>query len=207
VPSGDSSVRAAALTTTVLATALDHLATGIAISDGNGSGIAFNRAARKLCGRFRKVTISEDRRGARMAAKATDLESVVRRLIADQNGSMAAVTVAAQTSLNKLHLFVFPLACDEAPNAVAVYMCDPNRRLKPREEVLRHLYHLTAAEAKVACELVNGCTIEESARRLDIKINTARSHLKKIFAKTRTTRQGEMMRILITSLAPIELPD
>ena len=193
--------------THVVATALDHLATGIAVSDGDSTELSLNRAAAKLVSRFRRVTVSDERRGSRVATEETDLESFVRTLMRDHNGSMAAFTVAAQPSQRKLHLFVFPLKCDGAPNAVAVYMCDPNRRLKPREEVLRDLYHLTAAEAKLACELVNGCTIEESSQRLNIKLNTARSHLKKIFAKTHTTRQGEMIRILTTALAPIELPD
>jgi len=56
---------------------------------------------------------------------------------------------------------------------------------------------LTPAEARLAADLADGLTLEESAERSSTQVATARTHLKRIFAKTRTRRQSELVRLLL----------
>jgi DNA-binding CsgD family transcriptional regulator len=44
-----------------------------------------------------------------------------------------------------------------------------------------------------------GSSLQAAADRLGIKIATARTHLHRIFVKTGTTRQAELMRLMLTS--------
>jgi DNA-binding CsgD family transcriptional regulator len=59
-------------------------------------------------------------------------------------------------------------------------------------------YSLTAAEARFALEILAGDGIQAAADRLGISKATARTHLSRIFAKTGTRRQAELVRMLIS---------
>jgi len=68
------------------------------------------------------------------------------------------------------------------------------------ERALSSLYGLTRGEAALASKLVQGKSIEEAAQDLFISTHTARTHLKRIFMKTDTHRQTELVvRMLLTA--------
>lgn len=58
------------------------------------------------------------------------------------------------------------------------------------------LVGLSPTEAKLAGHLYRGHTIAEAASAMRIKIETARSYLKQIFAKTDTHRQADLLALL-----------
>jgi DNA-binding CsgD family transcriptional regulator len=67
------------------------------------------------------------------------------------------------------------------------------------ERALSSLYGLTRGEAVLAARLAQGKSIEEAAAELFISAHTARTHLKRIFMKTDTHRQTELVvRMLLT---------
>jgi len=59
--------------------------------------------------------------------------------------------------------------------------------------LLVRLYGLTLGEAALAASLMRGRSIEEAAEELFISPHTARTHLKRIFMKTDTHRQPELV--------------
>jgi DNA-binding CsgD family transcriptional regulator len=63
----------------------------------------------------------------------------------------------------------------------------------PSEEVLRRVFDLTAAEARLAQGMARGDTLEEIAFSLGIKMSTARTQLGAVFAKTQTRRQPKLV--------------
>ena len=65
---------------------------------------------------------------------------------------------------------------------------------------LRSHFRLTPAEARLALHLVTGETLRSAAVKLGISYETTRSSLKKIFAKTRTCRQAELVIVILTAL-------
>jgi DNA-binding CsgD family transcriptional regulator len=64
--------------------------------------------------------------------------------------------------------------------------------------LLRHLFSLTPAEAKLANLLVRGLSPDEAGEKPGVKRATARNQLKAIFAKTNTHRQGQLVALLAT---------
>lgn len=60
---------------------------------------------------------------------------------------------------------------------------------------LTHLFDLTPREAEVLDHLARGHSLESLAHALAITPNTARVHLRSIFAKTRTNRQSELLQL------------
>jgi DNA-binding CsgD family transcriptional regulator len=66
----------------------------------------------------------------------------------------------------------------------------------PSEDVLRDIFELTQAEARIAQRLAKGDSLEEIAEHLNIRMSTARTQLSSVFAKTSTCRQGKLVAIL-----------
>lgn len=64
------------------------------------------------------------------------------------------------------------------------------------------LYGLTDGELRVLNGLSPGLNVAEAANLLGISEATARTHLRRIFTKTRTSRQAELLYLLMTSVPP-----
>jgi len=70
---------------------------------------------------------------------------------------------------------------------------EASRRAEARqEERLRELFQLTRAQAQIAIFLADGGTIADYAAAANCSVETVRSHLKAIFAKTGVKRQAEL---------------
>lgn len=85
--------------------------------------------------------------------------------------------------------------------AVILYICDPSAYKSTREGLVSKLFSLTISEASLAILLADGLTLTECAERLNINENSARTVSKKIFAKTGTKRQTELVRLILNSTA------
>jgi len=66
----------------------------------------------------------------------------------------------------------------------------------PSDAVLRGLFDLTAAEARLARILAAGQSVAEAASQRGISLPTARSQLAQIFRKTGTRQQSELVALL-----------
>jgi DNA-binding CsgD family transcriptional regulator len=67
-------------------------------------------------------------------------------------------------------------------------------------------YGLTQAEARVALASSSGETIAETAELLALSPNTIKTHLRRVFAKTATGRQAELVR-LMASMGTARFPN
>lgn len=68
--------------------------------------------------------------------------------------------------------------------------------LVPSAQVLMGLFDLTPAEVRVAGTLMSGATVQEAARALGMEHSSARTILGRIFEKTGTHRQAELLALL-----------
>lgn len=67
---------------------------------------------------------------------------------------------------------------------------------------LQEIYALTQNEALLCCELSNGSvSLKDAASAMGICVSTARSHLKKAFAKTETSSQAELVKMILLNPA------
>ena len=85
--------------------------------------------------------------------------------------------------------------------AVCVIITDIDRQEAVPVQMLQAAFGLTEAEARLAALLANGEDLRTAAGKLEITYGTARSRLAEIFQKTDTRRQGELIRILLKTLA------
>ncbi len=99
-------------------------------------------------------------------------------------------------------VIVSPLGRDSAsgfvgsPRAI-VFVGGAEGKAPSNLNLLRSLYSLTGAEARLAIALYETDGLAEAAEALGVTIATARTHLKRIFDKTGCHRQSDLIRRLL----------
>lgn len=70
-------------------------------------------------------------------------------------------------------------------------------------EALERLFELTPAEGRLLVALIEGRNLDESAELFGVSKNTLRNQLNQIFRKTGTNKQSELVRLVLSSPAPV----
>jgi DNA-binding CsgD family transcriptional regulator/PAS domain-containing protein len=91
-----------------------------------------------------------------------------------------------------------------APFAASVAVFTQNPAVAPEMpgEAFARLYRLTGGELRVLLALARGVGGKEAADMLGISEATVRTHLQRMFSKTGTSRQAELLQLLQSSTPP-----
>ncbi len=87
--------------------------------------------------------------------------------------------------------------------AIMIMVVDSEVRPWSRLDGVVRAYGLTSAEGRVLEAIVDRAGLGEAADRLGIGRATVKTHLNRILAKTGTTRQSELIRLVAGSLPPL----
>jgi len=88
-------------------------------------------------------------------------------------------------------------ARDNGSARALVVVVDPNDDAGPSAHLLRKLFGLTIAEADVARLVAGGHGLGPIADDLALSMATVKTHLQRVFTKTDTHRQAELVRLLM----------
>jgi len=80
--------------------------------------------------------------------------------------------------------------------ALIVAISDLGARRCPKDSLIRQVYGLTAAEARLAARLATGEELRNASESLGVSYNTGRAHLRAIFGKTQVSRQSELVGLI-----------
>lgn len=84
-----------------------------------------------------------------------------------------------------------------SPAKAILLVSDPEKRpAAAPPDLLRKLFNLTLTEVTLLCHLDQGVALPAAAEIMEISFETARSHLKRIFSKTGTNRQSELLLLI-----------
>lgn len=190
---------------------LDRNPAAILLLDNNKRVVYSNRPAEELLAA--QDGISYTARGGLAALRKQDndkLQTIISRAL-----SGTASTDSMHGGALRLHrlsrkrpygVFVaslsgkYPLLSALRP-AVCIMIVDPVRQPGLPADRLKAIFSLTDAEARLAVRLVEGDDLRSAAASLKITYGTARARLVQIFQKTETRRQGELIKLLLTTLA------
>jgi DNA-binding CsgD family transcriptional regulator len=122
----------------------------------------------------------------------------------------AALNVRRGPGVRPYALVVGPGASAVAasPTRIAsavVLIGDPDSGLGSAEAVAVQVYGLTPSEARLACAVASGESLESYAKARGIAVATARWTMKQTLAKTGTRRQADLVRLLLTGPVSIAL--
>ncbi len=193
----------------VLATVLSHLAVAIFLIDDTGCIALANAAAESL------IRVGDGLQATNRRLRAVDLNAdrALRQAISaaaacGRDASRAAEVVVPRRGRHPLLLSIVPLGRGDQVEAsvgalaMAVVM-DPEAQAWSRLEGVAQAYGLTTAETRLLAALVDGDSVNAAARRLSVTRATAKTHLQHIFAKTLTSRQSELVRLVASTVAPL----
>jgi DNA-binding CsgD family transcriptional regulator len=85
----------------------------------------------------------------------------------------------------------------EGSHHIAVYMTAPEMRELDQEQLMVDVFGLTPQESRVVIALANGLALEEIADEMQIRKNTARSHLYSAFGKVGVSHQSSLVSHVI----------
>lgn len=146
-------------------------------------------------------------RRARLSFTDAALDRQFAALLEGHAGASRSLIVRPMEGQPPCVIHVLPLqrrARDVMGGAgMLMLVADGRNAMLPTADLLRLLFDLTPAEARLARVLLGGVTLPEAAARLGISHATARVHLRAIFAKTDTARQADLVRLLSAYGAPV----
>jgi DNA-binding CsgD family transcriptional regulator len=195
-----------------LAEATDRLPTGRLLLDEKRHVIVKSRGAERILAANDGFRVDSSGPAADDARENATLQNLIADALDAREGqeirAAGFVAISRASGERAYAVMVTPLLA--APRgslvrdaAVAIFVADPSARFTAAPEVLTELYQLTHSEAELVRLLASGLSLEEAAEKRGVSLNTARSHLKHAFAKTDTSRQGELVRVIISGLGQI----
>jgi DNA-binding CsgD family transcriptional regulator len=186
--------RARAMTET-----LSKLGLGGAVLGGSGRVLSVNSLLEKLNKQFTSAA------GGRLAILHRQAQGMLQTALADfnrnsQNSQTCSIPVPAVDEAAPCVAHLIPVrrqARDILTGASALIVVTSLAPPKaPPAAVLHGLFDLSPAEARVACALIQGQSVEEIAAINVLSRETIRAQLKSVLAKTGTKRQAELVGLL-----------
>ena len=195
-----------------LAEAVDRLPVGVLLLDEKRRVVIENQAARRIVQAEDGFRID---RGGPCAADARDnarLQELIANSLDFEPGQELAArswaTVSRPSGRREYAVAITPLI-DATGTSVGsdvrlvLFVVDPEAGRTASSEVLEGIYDLTHSEAELVRTLASGVSLEQAAQARGVSMNTARSHLKRAFAKTGTARQAELLRLVVAGVGAI----
>jgi DNA-binding CsgD family transcriptional regulator/PAS domain-containing protein len=186
---------------------MDRLPLGIFLLDARARVVQMNAAARSIAGREEALRLD---RGV-LVASETRADVQLQRMIfgAGAAASGRNLTLGGTCALPRPR-GGHPLSAMVAPTgvtgifpasrraAVVVLVEEPVQRPPLSFAAFAKSFKLSKSEALLAQQLLSGLSLREAAQKLGIRESTARSHLKRIFAKTGARRQSDLILRALT---------
>ena len=188
--------------------ALEQMAIGTLVLNRQGRIISSNASAMALIEGSTELAITGGQLRLRDSGLRKTFDSRVRALIAQADPGACEVMSLQRGELPSLGLLlrslsgVSPLGSDNRP-ALVVYLTDPLRHQLAPRQLVAQLFSLTPTEATLATLLADGLSLAEAAAEMQVSENSVRSYCKRIYAKTGLSRQGEVVKLVLKSVATL----
>jgi DNA-binding CsgD family transcriptional regulator len=132
------------------------------------------------------------------------LGEALRGFAADRNARPRAIHLSDEPWLDLLLLPAGRRVVSKGATPAAVaYIHGDRAPSAARVEQLRDMFGLSASEARLALALSRGRSIAEGAAELGITIETARNYSKRVYAKTGTRGQADLVRLILAGVVAL----
>ena len=187
-----------------LQSAIDALRSAIVLISQVGKVVFLNAAAEQILKRCPDLCISRDRLRAGSHVDTVRLAHLTKRVTgADgRRPSGGALAIQRANGRRALQVVAAPLPADNRAASLAgsgavalIAIHDPSDQAYVPQDVAATLFGLTPAEARLLLALGNGKSLKKYSEEARVSQNTARTHLRSVFAKTDTSRQSDLVRL------------
>jgi DNA-binding CsgD family transcriptional regulator/PAS domain-containing protein len=188
----------------IYASALRNLNMGYVLLDSRGQIIRTDDAADKLLTKNPEIYLKDSRIRVGNDSKNRELQELIQAgLEARGNEFSRALNIIGSQNLGILikNAPDSPILSSRTAPHLVVYINESTAPTETPQARIAELYELSQTEAALVVELVRGNTLAEAAANIHITEQTARTYSKRIFNKTGTRRQAELVRLILTSVA------
>src|SRR4051794_5392375 len=188
----------------IWAAMFDLMRIAVLILDAAGYCIDANEAADRLLAATRLIRIRggilviDDKDACRLVATA------VQAAAPSGHALVAPATMVALTLERNRHFAaqVISLSGSGPTGGIAALLLQEVGKLQPLPgKILVKLYGFTPTEARLVALLAQDFSLEDAATVLGIARTTAKTHLQRVFAKTGTNRQSQVVRLALSTFA------
>lgn len=197
----------------VTSAVLDQLSFGVIQLTANGYVTYANDAARRILNSGDGLSLGRSGLRAVLPHDDSRLQNAIRaagRLASNPQDTPDGdfqLRIARPSGRKSYAVLVTPLGMNRTfllPRSPAsmLIVTDPEQTPRLDHRALVKLFGFTRAEARLVAELVTGRSLQASAQVLGIGFETARTHLARARAKTETSSQADLVRVVLTALLP-----
>jgi DNA-binding CsgD family transcriptional regulator len=129
-----------------------------------------------------------------------ELQALLKRFAADGESRPKAINLSRDPWMDMLVAPVQDRSISTSAPAAIIYLSGDRSSQADRCEQLIDLFGLLPSEARLAWAIAQGLSIAEAAATLGITVETARNYSKKIYAKTGSRGQAELVRNILTGV-------
>jgi len=180
--------------------ALGLIGAGAAMISGSGRVRAMNE-------RFENMAFATTGGDDQLRLLDRGNDQRLRQILARVSGGGAGASLAAHADTQAIVLHVLPVrgvARDLFTDCAAILVAStPGVSAAADESLIRHLYDLTPAEARVAAAIGRGNKVDRIASDGGITVGTVRNHLKAVFLKAGVSSQTELALLLANFAKPV----
>jgi DNA-binding CsgD family transcriptional regulator/PAS domain-containing protein len=196
----------------VYAGAVNQLSVASIILDEQGRLLTTNAVGRALLDQGEGLSLRE----GRLHIEGRDinqelqlaLTTILKAQLRGETAVVRALRVPRSAGRADLGLVIKPVPASlwsegQSSPSAAVFVSDPDLQESTSCQILGELFALTPAEANLATLLARGLSLAQVSDAQAISQHTARAQLKSIFAKTGVSRQAELVRLVLKSVASL----
>jgi DNA-binding NarL/FixJ family response regulator len=181
--------------------ALNRLALGVIVVSADCRIVMTNKAAGALIAARDGLLMSSGETLRASSPKDTD---VLRQLIGAACAGTAdeetpGLAIVRDADKRPLITLVLPLHDDSESGRAVVFVADTENQPLPAPDAIARMFGLSRAESRLVHALIGGARLDEAAEQCGVTSSTARSYLKQVFEKTNTSRQAELIKLVLTS--------
>jgi len=186
---------------------LDGLRTGVFLADAEGRVLHANAAGNEL---LAEGDALRARNGRLSPADLTAASALSLALEAAGNGTLPAgdsghgIALAGQGGDHfAMHLLPLVGGRKRADGAAAAVFVQRTTQATIAPDLVGRAFGLTPAEQRVLSHIVEAGSVAEAAERLRVSETTVKTHLHRVFSKTGTARQADLVKLLTGFAGPL----
>lgn len=190
----------------IYANGMRRLHMGYLLLDQRGQLIRMDDKAADLLSRDGNLYLKKGRINIRHPEKNRELQAIIADGLQCRTCNFSRALNANSTQFTGMLICsapASPMYASDADPHLVIYINEPEISEVAAEERIAELFDLSQTEAALAAQLVRGRTLTEAAASLNLTEYTARNYSKRIFCKTGTHRQAELVRLILTSVASV----
>jgi DNA-binding CsgD family transcriptional regulator len=175
---------------------------GLVFLSAEGRSLYTNRAAETIFEKKDGLLLRQGRVRAISSTTDTALQKAMLRILdpTPDGGVSEAMLINRKSTKRPYHVVISATVSEiqglSHRTRAILTIADPDEMQNEHPSLFSRLYGMTSREAELTSKLCLGKTIEESAMELNITYHTARTHLRRIYDKTGTSRQTDLVLLL-----------